>query len=345
MALTDTATEFLNQTVQTVIAEVPDVLSMAISKTVSIEPGEPVEADAAAISGGLTAPAIQVQFTVTEQPNDVVYIYFDGAFGLNIAQWMTGEEDAEAIDESHLDALREAANMILGSLATSFTDQLGRSIEFYSIRADVVEDPASISLDMEEPAMVPFTVSVEGEEAQFAWLVTAADTIAHFQDGAAPEEESAEDMDIMSDEMGGDMGTEMDGGMMEDVTESMDSGMDAGMDAGMGGAPMGMPAGMPDEQEIELEIPGVEGDKVEMLLDLSLPLTIELGRTRMLIKDILELGHGSVVEFDKLAGEPVDLLINDKKVAEGEVVVIDEHFGIRLTGLVRPSDRIKNLGG
>ena len=77
---------------------------------------------------------------------------------------------------------------------------------------------------------------------------------------------------------------------------------------------------------------------------LSLPIVIELGRTRMLIKNILELGHGSVIEFDKLAGEPVDVLINEKKVAEGEVVVIDEHFGIRLTSLVKPSERIKKLG-
>ena len=71
---------------------------------------------------------------------------------------------------------------------------------------------------------------------------------------------------------------------------------------------------------------------------------IELGRTRILIKEILALGHGSVIEFDRMASEPVDLLINDKKVAEGEVVVIEEHFGIRLTSLAKPADRIKKLG-
>jgi len=62
----------------------------------------------------------------------------------------------------------------------------------------------------------------------------------------------------------------------------------------------------------------------------------------MLIKDILELGHGSVIEFEKLAGEPVDLLVDDKKIAEGEVVVVDEHFGIRLTSLSR-TDLLKDL--
>ncbi len=100
----------------------------------------------------------------------------------------------------------------------------------------------------------------------------------------------------------------------------------------------GVTKGMPTGLEVE---PG----KIEILLDLSLPVSIELGRTKMLIKDILELGHGSVIEFDKLAGEPVDLLIYDKKVAEGEVVVIDEHFGIRLTNIIKTSERLKNLGG
>ncbi len=83
--------------------------------------------------------------------------------------------------------------------------------------------------------------------------------------------------------------------------------------------------------------------KLEMLYDLQLPVSIELGRTNMLIRNILRLGRGSVIEFDKLVSEPVDVLINGKKVAEGEVVVIDKHFGIRITTLVDPSDRIRSV--
>jgi flagellar motor switch protein FliN/FliY len=74
--------------------------------------------------------------------------------------------------------------------------------------------------------------------------------------------------------------------------------------------------------------------KMDLLYDLQLPVSIELGRTNMLIRDVLKLGRGSVVEFDKLVSEPVDVLINGKKIAEGEVVVIDKHFGIRITTLV-----------
>lgn len=83
--------------------------------------------------------------------------------------------------------------------------------------------------------------------------------------------------------------------------------------------------------------------KIDMLLDLSLPISIELGKTTMMIKDILELERGSIIEFDKMASEPVDILINGKKMAEGEVVVIDKHFGIRISSLTEPADRIRSL--
>jgi len=83
--------------------------------------------------------------------------------------------------------------------------------------------------------------------------------------------------------------------------------------------------------------------KLELLYDLQLPVSIELGRTNMLIRNIMRLGRGSVIEFEKLVSEPVDVLINGKKVAEGEVVVIDKHFGIRITTLIDPSDRMRAM--
>jgi len=80
-----------------------------------------------------------------------------------------------------------------------------------------------------------------------------------------------------------------------------------------------------------------------MLMDIPLRVTVELGRTKQSIKEILELGAGSIIELDKLAGEPVDILVNEKLVAEGEVVVIDENFGVRVTDIVSQHDRIQHL--
>lgn len=97
-------------------------------------------------------------------------------------------------------------------------------------------------------------------------------------------------------------------------------------------------------QPLESTPAGQSDSKMEMLLDLTLPVSIELGRTHLLIREILDLQRGSVVEFEKLASEPVDILINGKKMAEGEVVVIEKHFGIRITNLVDAAERVRGLG-
>lgn len=90
--------------------------------------------------------------------------------------------------------------------------------------------------------------------------------------------------------------------------------------------------------------PGSTGQgNIDMLLDVPLEVTVELGRTVRLIKDILALGPGAVVELDKLAGETVDVLINGKLIARGEVVVIDENFGVRITDIVSPAERLNRL--
>jgi len=85
------------------------------------------------------------------------------------------------------------------------------------------------------------------------------------------------------------------------------------------------------------------GRDINFLLDIPLVVTVEIGRTRMLIKDLLQLGQGSVVEFDKLVGEPMEVLVNDKLIARGEVVVVNEKFGIRLTDIISPMERLEQL--
>ena len=82
---------------------------------------------------------------------------------------------------------------------------------------------------------------------------------------------------------------------------------------------------------------------LDFILDIPLKVTVELGRTDVVIKDLLQLGQGSVLELDKLAGEPLEILVNGKMVAKGEVVVVNEKFGIRLTDIISPIERIETL--
>jgi flagellar motor switch protein FliN/FliY len=91
------------------------------------------------------------------------------------------------------------------------------------------------------------------------------------------------------------------------------------------------------------QIGAVEEQNLNLLLDIPLQVTVELGRTKKLIKEILELSAGSIIQLDKLAGEPVDILVNNKLIAKGEVVVIDENFGVRITDIINQWDRIQKL--
>ncbi|WP_415834914.1 flagellar motor switch protein FliN, partial [Bordetella bronchialis] len=84
---------------------------------------------------------------------------------------------------------------------------------------------------------------------------------------------------------------------------------------------------------------------IDLIMDVPVQLTVELGRTRLTIKNLLQLGQGSVVELDGLAGEPMDIFVNGYLIAQGEVVVVDDKYGIRLTDIITPAERINRLNG
>ncbi|MFO7912114.1 MAG: flagellar motor switch protein FliN [Desulfotignum sp.] len=86
-----------------------------------------------------------------------------------------------------------------------------------------------------------------------------------------------------------------------------------------------------------------EARELDFILDIPLELSVELGKTRMLVNDLLQLGQGSIIELNKLAGEPLEVYINRKLIARGEVVVVNEKFGVRLTDVITPIDRVKSL--
>ena len=106
--------------------------------------------------------------------------------------------------------------------------------------------------------------------------------------------------------------------------------------------------GQPNVQPVQfanlgMGVPGQESGNIGLIMDVYMELTVELGRTKKLIKDILGIGEGTIIELDKLAGEPVDILVNHKLIAKGEVVVIDENFGVRVTEIVSPMERMAEL--
>ncbi len=132
------------------------------------------------------------------------------------------------------------------------------------------------------------------------------------------------------------------GGQNLDDLASQIAGEGGGDSSSSGDEILGSVADFPEfDDSLPSSIAG--NDKLAMLKDLKLNVFIELGRTKMEIKDILDLERGYVIELDKLASEPVDVFVNNKKIAEGEVVVIDKHFGIRITNLVSAEQRIQGI--
>ena len=89
---------------------------------------------------------------------------------------------------------------------------------------------------------------------------------------------------------------------------------------------------------------GAEAANLDFILDIPMEVAVELGRAKMLISELLQLGQGSVIELAKLAGEPLEVLVNHKLIARGEVVVVNEKFGVRLTDIISPTERVRRLG-
>ena len=160
-------------------------------------------------------------------------------------------------------------------------------------------------------------------------------------------------IDLTSDFVGS---SQMDLGGMGSMGQSvpnmgMGNAMGGMNQMGMGGMPnMGMNMGMNVPNVQPLQYPNLssgvssgEQGNIGLIMDVFMEMTVELGRTKKSIKDILGMGEGTIIELDKLAGEPVDILVNHKPIAKGEVVVIDENFGVRVTEILSPMERVNEL--
>ncbi len=165
----------------------------------------------------------------------------------------------------------------------------------------------------------------------------AADESAVSADAAAEtaKEPSTQDLidDISWDDVAGELEEQRD--MIKDEAAAKSGGGADTVSDGSGDD--GLLSSLSGEQRQQLP------SNIGFILDIPLQLSVEIGRTRMIINDLLQLGQGSVVELDKLAGEPFDVLVNSKLIARGEVVVVNEKFGIRLTDIISPTERIEQL--
>ncbi len=255
-----------------------------------------------------------------------------------IAGLMMGQDDVELSDAA-LSALEEAGNTMAGSAVTELSDRLGGSVST-SVGESRLVGREEVSLSEDYLVAMTYPVSVEGE--------APAEIIELF---GAPL--AARTVSLLKPSAPGPSapGARTAGAPRRSAPASGSYAAQPGFAPPGYGAPRGGSPIMQQQASVQpvqfpslsgVATPGDQGN-IGLLMDVYMEMTVELGRTKKLIRDILGMGEGTIIELDKLAGEPVDILVNHKLIAKGEVVVIDENFGVRVTEIVSPMDRVSDM--
>ncbi|MCR5613426.1 flagellar motor switch protein FliN [Treponema sp.] len=277
---------------------------------------------------------------------------------------LINKEENAALDDMSLSIISE-------TLSTHTNDEitaLDKTQKFAGLAcnpAEAVNIPkAMVRIPQNTFALFSYPITLDGQSYTI-WEAIAGEAAVQIAKAYGSEPEaasgsglSAADMASMQSLAGGmPMGGQPQMGMGQMGMPGMGMGQMGMPGMGMGqpmmggGMPMmggGMPMNTPNVQA--LQYPNLQGGmaaneqgNISLIMDVFMEMTVELGRTKKQIRDILGMGEGTIIELDKLAGEPVDILVNHKPIAKGEVVVIDENFGVRVTEILSPLERVSDL--
>ena len=262
-------------------------------------------------------------------------------------------DDSEPLSELHLSAIGEAMNQMMGSAATSMSSMFNRKIDISPPTANVIETYSDTSMDTipdflkNKFVLVAFRMQIgdliDSEIMQLYPIDFAKELLKMF---------TAPDDGTVAPQVGGGTASSAASAEVPSAAQQMSAPQPAPVPQQaqpMGyGQPMGyaQPAGYAPQPNVNVQpatFQPFSGDlnaitqqeNIDLIKDVPLEVTVELGRTSKSIKDILEFAPGTIVELNKIAGEPIDILVNGKNVAKGEVVVIEESFGVRITEIIK----------
>ena len=307
---------------------------------------------------GITAPAVDLlsDAALREQfdgPSAVVEVAYSGVVeGSSIlvldipdasalASALTGTEAGapDQLDEAQCSAICEAMDRMMGAAAVAMSEMTGRDIRIAATGVDIVDLAQGGAPGMSGPsnllvrAASPF--QVEGLIDAFLLQVMPVGFARQLLDRASARPAPATEPEVI-DVVEAEVVTPVEA----EAPPEGESDEERHLRSVPGTTPVARPVTFPTLEDSS-EAPG-SGD-IALLLDVPLQVTVELGRTQLRIRNVLELVPGSIVELDKLAGEPVDVLVNGKQIARGEVVVIDEEFGVRITDVASQAKRLHGL--
>jgi len=291
------------------------------------------------------------------QPDDVVDVRVDFTDGVQgehsyivpatiagtVAGLMMGQAGGE-LDEASLSAVAEAISQITGTAATAIGNRVGRVVK---------TAPPDLRRAKRQQARVPqgdvcvtvdYPISIEGFPTATMTEIFALSLASEIVSLAGASEAQPAPAFSAAAPAGGRPAR----AAARPAPQADPAGFQQTFGQSFGGQAQGPAMAPPNVQPIQFANlqgaqAGGEQGNIGLLMDVYMEMTVELGRTRKRIKDILGIGEGTIIELDKLAGEPVDILVNHKLIAKGEVVVIDENFGVRVTEIVSQMDRMNEL--
>jgi flagellar motor switch protein FliN/FliY len=291
---------------------------------------------------------------------------------IKIASLANKDETLADLDDMAISAVQECISTLAGTQITVVSEKTGNR----NINAGVAEGTFGPKAMAKVPtgdflrAIYPVQIGDGAPErlVELFALSFVRDVLASAGGPAQAQQGSAMMGGGQGGQQGSMQGMQMGGqqGMQMGGQQGSMQGMQYGGMQQMGGGGMQMPQGAPyggmqgygggfggmnppnvqpvQFASLQMQQANPESGNIGLIMDVFMEMTVELGRTRKLIKEILGMGEGTIIELDKLAGEPVDILVNHKLIAKGEVVVIDENFGVRVTEIVSPMERMGDLG-
>ncbi|MCY9203171.1 flagellar motor switch phosphatase FliY [Bacillus atrophaeus] len=299
------------------------------------------------ISDEFPHPYVAIEVNYTEGFSGSNLLVVEQSDAAIIADLMIGGDGKGAdpsLGEIHLSAVQEAMNQMMGSAATSMSTVFSKKIDISPPRVellDVNEEKGTDRIPADEMLVkVSFRLKVgeliDSNIMQLYPITFAKDLISDLMNTGSSNE------DIQQGEPEETYEGPEEAVMPEPRVESQPQQTPKRQGKPKKAAPVQV-APVEFSAFDPNEAPQAHLNNLDMLMDIPLSITVELGRTKRSVKEILELSAGSIIELDKLAGEPVDILVNQRIVAKGEVVVIEENFGVRVTDILSQAERINNL--
>lgn len=305
---------------------------------------------------------VEVGYTIGIDGNNILAIKSqDASIIADLMMGGNGTNPPEDLNEIHMSAVGESMNQMMGAVSTSLSTMFNMKIDISPPIVNLIdlgsEEKVTEIVSQDDPVVrISFRMEVEGlidsEIMQILPLDVAKDMVSKLMN-TEPEEEEAPPVPITPAKPESEVTpTPVTKVATNAPTEQMPATQApmVNQTQPMGGYGMSTPhiaSNVPVQPAqftpLSTTPVAVNDANIGLILDVPLQVTVELGRTKKSIKEILELSTGSIVELDKLAGEPVDIQVNGKLLAKGEVVVIDENFGVRITDIVTPEERARSL--